>query len=181
MTCPKCGGRDPTGRLRRAWFTSWHGVWVGALVGAVVGCLSRPAVVAAFWLSGHHLPEENVLVVVVISCLIGGLVGAFAGAVGGCIRVPIVGGAVGAAVGGCLALCAAFVTAIPLCIATYNPHDAAPHGGLWYLPLITLTGVVSGALGGLAGVLLRGKRVDATSEGQKEVGDPSEPSDKPAP
>jgi hypothetical protein len=118
---------------------------------------------AAFWLRGDYR-QENVPVVVLVSFMIGGFIGAFAGGLGGLIRVRALGGFIGAAVGGCLAFGVTFLTCLPLLLTVGHGSrggDAGAENPDLYFTVMTITGVIAGGLGGLAGGLLRGKKVDA--------------------
>jgi hypothetical protein len=157
--------------MSRAGLSPW---WVGALVGGAVGCLSRPAVIAAFWLSGNDVSPDkqaNVPIVLCVSLVIGGFVGGITGGLGGLTRMPILGSILGGFLGGFLAGSATFVTCLPLLLTVgHGSRGGDIDDPSLYVTAMILTGVVPGALGGLAGGLWHRKRVKA-GMGQAETPD----------
>jgi hypothetical protein len=164
VNCPKCG-QNPAGKLTPARFNSSRAFRVGALVGGAVGCVSRVAVVSAFWLSTDHGPPDEpawrVPVVVFGSCLIGAIIGGIAGGVGSQIRAPAgAGGVIGGLLGGVGAAASSSFTLLPLlCFFTWG-GGVGPDSRLrshespditLYIALITIAGVMAGAVGGWVG------------------------------
>ena len=133
----------------------------GAGFGGLVGAIIRPAIlVPPLW---QHLDGEQRLFVLMVSVGIGFAIGALAGLIG----KPVIS----ALVGGALAITAYFVTIWPMMacmcflIVERGVTEEPPHYG-W----VGLTGVLSGAAGGLAEYLSTRKDVAASPE--QDTGEP---------
>ena len=140
---------------------------VGAVVGAIAGAAIRPAILFAC-IGGPLKPEDQQLVLT-ISAGIGFCVGGLSGMAGH----PLLSAFIGTA----LAFISYSVTVLPLmfCLCLSSGELKQGGDGLTSIAVMALSGTLSGAVGGLAELLVGRRRPEAVSRKSSVSPSPAPP------
>jgi hypothetical protein len=132
----------------------------GGLTGALLGGMSRPVVVAVFWL-GAQSRAEMWLTLLLSSCLIGLFLGWVAGRIAGdrgSIRHPWTGPLIGAVAGAALGFSSSVLTLTCLCVLTRDSVREVNIARYW--TTMAIVGGLPGLCGGLTAYRVRKNLAD---------------------